>query len=172
MNVQPIVSVDNQSAEVNSRFCHTWLHLFLTENKEDGCRLVDVIRISLQKAEDPTLDRRADVQGEFVSSEIYNWIQREAGGEFNIIPRFDFNHSEITDQVQREAEEEFQGIPYLVSDSSSDEDQCHQQQEDTMSYAYPKHHDEADAEAHIRAFLTTWQANHVSQRLSEEDADK
>ena len=97
MNVQPIVSVDNQSAEVNSRFCHTWLHLFLTENKEDGCRLVDVIRISLQKAEDPTLDRRADVQGEFVSSEITDHVQREAKGKLSRIG--DFNNSEVTEQV-------------------------------------------------------------------------
>ena len=41
-----------------------------------------------------------------------------------------------------------------------------------MSYRYPKYSDETDVEAHIRAFLTTWQANHVSQRLSEVDADK
>ena len=59
-----------------------------------------------------------------------------------------------------------------MSDSSSDEEQFHQQQEDTMLYPYPKYHDEADTEAHIRAFLTTWQANHVSQRLSKTDADK
>ena len=41
-----------------------------------------------------------------------------------------------------------------------------------MSYPSPKYNDEADAEAHIQAFLTTWQANHVSQRLSKADADK
>ena len=41
-----------------------------------------------------------------------------------------------------------------------------------MPYPYPKYHDEADTEAHIHAFLTTWQSNHVSQRLSEADADK
>ena len=41
-----------------------------------------------------------------------------------------------------------------------------------MSYPYPKYNDEADAEDHVRAFLTTWQTNHVSQRLSEADADK
>ena len=41
-----------------------------------------------------------------------------------------------------------------------------------MPYPYPKYHDEADVEVHIPAFLKTWQANHVSQRLSEADADK
>ena len=59
-----------------------------------------------------------------------------------------------------------------MTNSSSDEEQFHQFQEDTMSYPYPKYHDEADAEAHMRAFLTMWQANHVSQRLSKVDADK
>ena len=34
-----------------------------------------------------------------------------------------------------------------------------------MSYPYPRYNDEADAEAHIRAYLTTWQANHASKRL-------
>ena len=102
-------------------------------------------------------------ESEFVSSEVYNRIQKKAKREFSIIPRFDLNHSEITEQVQREAKEKFQGIPDLVSDSSSDEDHCHQQQEVTMSYPYPKYHDEADAQAHIRAFLRSWQENHVSQ---------
>ena len=41
-----------------------------------------------------------------------------------------------------------------------------------MLYLYPKYNDQVDAEVHIRAFLTTWQANHVSQRLSEANADK
>ena len=41
-----------------------------------------------------------------------------------------------------------------------------------MSYPYPKYHDEADAEAHISAFLLTWQDNYVSQRLSEADVEK
>ena len=37
---------------------------------------------------------------------------------------------------------------------------------DTMHYPYPRYADGADAEAHVRAFLATWQANHVSQRLA------
>ena len=41
-----------------------------------------------------------------------------------------------------------------------------------MLYPYPKYNDEADAEAYVRTFLTTWQTNHVSQRLSEASADK
>ena len=32
----------------------------------------------------------------------------------------------------------------------------------TMLLPYPKYNNEPDVEAHIRAFLTTWQANHVS----------
>ena len=27
---------------------------------------------------------------------------------------------------------------------------------DTMSYPYPRYNDDADAETHVRAFLTTW----------------
>ena len=66
----------------------------------------------------------------------------------------------------------------LAIDSSSNEEQSNQEdllkvcEEDTMSYPYPKYNDEADANAHVRAFLTTWQANHVLQRLSEAYADK
>ena len=46
-----------------------------------------------------------------------------------------------------------------------------EEEEVTMSYRYPKYNEKPDAEAHIRAFLTTWQANHVSQQLSVADAD-
>ena len=41
-----------------------------------------------------------------------------------------------------------------------------------MMYPYSEYNYEADAEVHIRVFLVTWQANHVSQRLSKVDADK
>ena len=34
-----------------------------------------------------------------------------------------------------------------------------------MPYLYPRYNGEADAEVHIRAYLTTWQANHASKRL-------
>ena len=37
---------------------------------------------------------------------------------------------------------------------------------DTTSYSYPRYTDAADVEAHMLAFLTTWQTNHVSQRLA------
>ena len=40
---------------------------------------------------------------------------------------------------------------------------------DTMSYPYPRYNDEANAEAHVHTFLTTWQAHHVSQRLASTD---
>ena len=38
-------------------------------------------------------------------------------------------------------------------------------EEDTMHYPYPRYNSEADVEAHIRAYLTTWQVNHASKRL-------
>ena len=41
-----------------------------------------------------------------------------------------------------------------------------------MLYPYPKYNDEPDVEAHVRAFLTTWQANHVSQWLVEPETEK
>ena len=44
--------------------------------------------------------------------------------------------------------------------------------EDTKPYPYPKYNDEVDVKAHVRAFLMTWQDNHVSQKLSEADANK
>ena len=42
---------------------------------------------------------------------------------------------------------------------------------DTMSYAYPRYNDEADLEAHVRAFLNIWQTNNVSQRLAAANAN-
>ena len=44
-------------------------------------------------------------------------------------------------------------------------------EEDLMSYPYPRYNGEADAEAHIRAYLTTWQANHASKRLGLVEAN-
>mgnify|MGYP000476957188 CR=1 FL=1 len=41
-----------------------------------------------------------------------------------------------------------------------------------MSYPYPKYNDDTNVEAHVCAFVTTWQENYVSQRLSEANADK
>ena len=40
-----------------------------------------------------------------------------------------------------------------------------------MPYPYPRYNGEADAEAHIRAYLTTWQANHASKRLGLVEAN-
>ena len=37
-----------------------------------------------------------------------------------------------------------------------------EQPDDTMPYPYPKYRDDPDAEAHVYAFLQTWEANHVS----------
>ena len=39
-------------------------------------------------------------------------------------------------------------------------------EEDTMPYPYPHYNDKVHIEAHIRAYLTTWQANHASERLA------
>ena len=35
-----------------------------------------------------------------------------------------------------------------------------------MPYPYPRYKDGPDAESHIRAFVSTWQANHSTQQLS------
>ena len=35
-----------------------------------------------------------------------------------------------------------------------------------MPYPYPRYTDGCDAESHIRAFVSTWQPNHSTQRLS------
>ena len=37
--------------------------------------------------------------------------------------------------------------------------------ENTTPYPYPRYNGEADAEAHICTYLTTWQANHTPKRL-------
>ena len=42
----------------------------------------------------------------------------------------------------------------------------------TMPYPYPKYRDEPDAEAHVYAFLQTWEANYVSQRLTEPEPER
>ena len=43
--------------------------------------------------------------------------------------------------------------------------------DDTMPLSYTKYRDDSDAEAHVYAFLQTWEANHVSQRLTEAEAE-
>ena len=40
-----------------------------------------------------------------------------------------------------------------------------------MKYPYPLYNDEGDVEAHVRVILTTWHANHASQRLIAGDAN-
>ena len=44
--------------------------------------------------------------------------------------------------------------------------------DDDMSFQYPKYRDDPDAEAHVYAFLQTWEANHVSQRLTAAEAER
>ena len=41
-----------------------------------------------------------------------------------------------------------------------------------MPYPYSKYRDGADAEAHVRDFFTTWEMNHVAQRLSTAAKEK
>ena len=41
-----------------------------------------------------------------------------------------------------------------------------------MSFRYPKCRDDPDGEAHVYAFLQTWEANHVSQRLNTAEAER
>ena len=41
-----------------------------------------------------------------------------------------------------------------------------------MPYPYPKYWDDPDAEAHVYTFLWTWEANNVSQRLTEPEAER
>ena len=45
-------------------------------------------------------------------------------------------------------------------------------EEYTMPYPYSKYHDDPDAKAHVYAFLQTWEVNHVSQRLTEPEAER
>ena len=47
-----------------------------------------------------------------------------------------------------------------------------EQPDDTMPYPYPKYRGDPDAEAHVYAFLQTWEANHVSKRLTEPEAER
>ena len=44
------------------------------------------------------------------------------------------------------------------------------EEEDNMPNPYPNYCDEPGAEAHVYAFLPTWEANHVSQLLTEVEA--
>ena len=40
-----------------------------------------------------------------------------------------------------------------------------------MSYPYPRYTDGPDAESDIRAFISTWQANHSTHRLTPAEID-
>ena len=40
-----------------------------------------------------------------------------------------------------------------------------------MPYLYHRYNNKPDTEEHVSAFLTMWQANHVSQHLVEADAN-
>ena len=47
-----------------------------------------------------------------------------------------------------------------------------EQLDDTIQYPYPKYRDDPDVEAHVYAFLQAWEANHVSQRLTEPEVEQ
>ena len=57
----------------------------------------------------------------------------------------------------------------LSSPNSPPRDFTDDPEYEKMSYPYPRYNDEANAEAHVHTFLTTWQAHHVSQRLASTD---
>ena len=40
----------------------------------------------------------------------------------------------------------------------------------TMAFSYPRFNGETDAATHVRLFLNVWNANHMAQRLPEEEA--
>ena len=42
---------------------------------------------------------------------------------------------------------------------------------DIMPYPYPRYTDGPDAESHIRAFISTWQENHSTHRLTPAEVD-
>ena len=42
---------------------------------------------------------------------------------------------------------------------------------DIMSYPYPRYTDGPNAESHIRSFVSTWQANHSTHRLTPAEID-
>ena len=39
-----------------------------------------------------------------------------------------------------------------------------------MAFSYPRFNSETDAATHVRLFMNVWNANHMAQRLSEEEA--
>ena len=118
---------------------------------------LDLVKSNLQKADDHSHNE-----------------SRRAQGDNSTVLEF-FKH------IQQELEEELRAIPDLQTDNSSNDETFDQHlelidlvgvsTEDKIPYSYPKYNYEADAEAHVRAFLRTWQANHVSQRLSKANID-
>ena len=44
--------------------------------------------------------------------------------------------------------------------------------DDDVPYQYPKYRDDLDMEAHVYAFLQTWEANHVSQQLNDAKVER
>ena len=91
--------------------------------------------------------------------------------------------SALTEQPLLESEAQSSTLSDLVSTNGSNSDIEHPDDSnppqgvledseiDTMLYPYLRHNEEADVEAHVCAFLTMWQANHVSQRLVATDAE-
>ena len=59
----------------------------------------------------------------------------------------------------------------LSSPNSPPRDFTDDPEYEKMSYPYPRYNGEADTQAHVHAFLTTWQANHASQRLVVAEAN-
>ena len=92
-------------------------------------------------------------------------LPEEATIEFKILP------IEVADELKTLSKEAKKTPPEEETDPTPENPPSVAEQ-DEMPYPCPKYNDEADVEAHVCAFLTTWQANHVSQRLAELEAEK
>mgnify|MGYP000432721274 CR=1 FL=1 len=81
-------------------------------------------------------------------------------------------------ELQPETSRRWSALPDLTDNQSSDENQPEEVSfydiwgEDDMPYPYSKFREGADAEAHVRDFLTTWEINHGAQRLLAAAKDK
>ena len=86
--------------------------------------------------------------------------------------------TESAEGLQPETSRRWSVLPDLTDSQSSDENQPEEVSfydiwsEDNMPYPYSKFREGADAEAHVRDFLTTWEINHGAQRLSAAAEDK
>mgnify|MGYP000255801382 CR=1 FL=1 len=71
--------------------------------------------------------------------------------------------------MKKTLSEETKKLPPIEeeSDPTPHLDSTPEGEQDNMSYAYPKYNNESETEARVRAFLTMWQENHISQQLAK-----